>query len=125
MSTEKEAFISSEDRPHVGINPDTPIAELKVRDLHYLLTGVNVLGIASDFKILRDSGVFKDLHDKDLSDAVLKYIRDHQYLLYGTQPIFGPGPGPEFDQVVRALSGLAEQVSQLSKEVEALKKEQR
>lgn len=123
MSTEKEAFISSEDRPHVGINPDTPIAELKVRDLHYLLTGVNVLGIASDFKILRDSGVFKDLHDKDLSDGVRKYILD--YPPYATKPIFGTGPGPEFDRVVRALSGLTEQVSQLSKEVEALKKEQR
>lgn len=35
--TQKEAFVSSEERPNVQIDPETPIADLKVRDLKAIL----------------------------------------------------------------------------------------
>ena len=39
MAQEKEPFISSEERPAMGLNPDTPISQLRVRDLQTLLQG--------------------------------------------------------------------------------------
>ena len=39
MPEEKESFISQEERPVVRLHPDTPISELRVRDLQTLLRG--------------------------------------------------------------------------------------
>ena len=39
MTQDKESFISSEERPAVDLHPDTPISELRVRDLQTLLQG--------------------------------------------------------------------------------------
>ena len=37
MADQKEPFVPSADRPEVKIDPETPVSELKVRDLHAIL----------------------------------------------------------------------------------------
>ncbi len=90
MSTEKEAFISSEDRPHVGgINPDTTIAELKVRDLRELLAGVNPIETLPILKVT---------NDKHWIDTVSISKLAHD-LPIQTDPR-GIGPDPEINKLV-------------------------
>lgn len=144
---DREPFVSRSDRPEVAIKSDTPIGELRVRDLATLLGG---LGTGKDFWDGKDwqkddfdgpgnwKPLVKDLNDSkrwtkelkvekiekierfEIPDQI-KRIIDNLY----TIPQGGFGPDPRMEQVVEAISGLARQVSQLADQVAELQKQGR
>lgn len=146
MAQDKESFISSEERPAVGLKPDTPISELRVRDLQALLQAN--IGSKSKFnekneKIEGPRGKYegwKDESDKmklenEKNDYDYKiWKNDHDKIWYDQQ--FGGKPKQEnaiprfgdervspaaVDQLIQTISGLSEQVTQLTQEVQKLK----
>ena len=135
MTQEKEPFISSEQRPEVGLKPDTPISELRVRDLQTLLQGA----VRSKFGNIENKMFpeFKNSYgkpEKSESKNEWKELKDEKYeydkTYFGDKtkqeneiPRFGGetvSPAA-MDQLIRAVSGLHEQVAQLTQEVEKLK----
>jgi hypothetical protein len=134
MAQEKESFISSEERPAVGLKPDTPISELRVRDLQALLQGN--IGSKSKFnekneKLEGPRGKYegwKDELDKMKLENENEKIWYDQY--FGGKPKQEnaiPRSGGErvspaaIDQLIQTISGLSEQVTTLTQEVEKLK----
>ncbi len=162
MTQEKESFISSEERPEVGLKPDTPISELRVRDLQALLQGVNQnKGLASRWPEFKGPNLKPEKYEyknetkpewkdelKDLKYEKNEYknetkpewkdeLKDLKYeknevdiprnLVKPTNEI--PRFGGEtvspaaIDQLIRTVSGLSEQVTTLTQEVEKLKQQ--
>jgi hypothetical protein len=73
MSDEpKKPFVSPEDRPEVKLSADTPIGELRVRDL------MTILGTAasgkSPFEVGKTS--LKDFFDKDFPEVAKDFIKE-------------------------------------------------
>jgi hypothetical protein len=136
MAQEKESFISSEERPAVGLKPDTPISELRVRDLQALLQGN--IGSKSKFnekneKLEGPRGKYegwKDELDKMKLENENEKIWYDQY--FGGKPkqenaiprFGGERVSPAaMDQLIQTISGLSEQVTQLTQEVQKLKQQ--
>lgn len=140
MAQDKESFISSEERPAVGLKPDTPISELRVRDLHALLQGN--IGSKSKFnekneKIEGPRGKYEGWKD-ELDKMKLENEKiDQEYKIWYDQ-YFGGKPKQEnaiprfggervspaaMDQLIQTISGLSEQVTQLTQEVQKLKQQ--
>lgn len=139
MAQEKESFISSEQRPGVALNPDTPISELRVRDLQTLLqggtfekVGVNDTKMWPEFKgpnLKPEKYETKNerlewKYDKEKYEVDLvkpnKEIKENKEN-EGSQPggeIINPAA---IDQLIRTISGLSEQVTTLTQEVQKLK----
>jgi len=148
--TSKEPFVSEADRPEVTLKSDTPLTELRVRDLAYLLGRLG--GTRKDFwdgkswqkddfdgpvvvKDWKEDKEFKEYKeikeskekdkekekDKDKSEG-----KEFKIEKVESDGVFEPGtlrrPDPRLDQVVQALSGLTAQVAQLADQVEELKK---
>jgi hypothetical protein len=139
----REPYIGQADRPEVRISPDAPIGELRVRDLVAILG----LGTGKDFvdgkdwqKDSFDGGIkWWDKKDKDWKDKPEKFeknekiekpekpeIKELKLEKIESDGVFDPRrpprPDPRLDQVMRALAGLTEKVSQLADQVEELKK---
>lgn len=145
MAQDKESFISSEERPAVGFKPDTPISELRVRDLQTLLQGVTVSSIANrDLKSTRAGWPeFKDPNGKPekyeyIKEVISKNEKDEKSEIDIYKPnkdikdikdteTFQPGgervSPAAMDQLIRTISGLSEQVTQLTQEVQKLKQQ--
>lgn len=135
MAQEKESFISSEQRPEMGLKPDTPISELRVRDLQTLLHGA----FRSKFGNIENKmwPEFKNAYgkpEKSESKNEWKELKDEKYesdkTSFGDKPTKeneGSRPDGEtvspaaMDQLIRTISGLSEQVTSLTQEVEKLK----
>jgi hypothetical protein len=143
----RKPFVAQEDRPEVRIKLDTPINELRVRDLATILR----LGTNKDFwdgkdwqKDDFDGGIKwwkeKDKEkekdkDKDKEKEKEKEKREKPEIKevkaekVESDAVFTPGPyprpDPQLDQVMRALVGLTERVSQLADQVEELKKQRK
>ena len=144
--TSKEPFVSSDDRPEVRPKADTPIRELRVRDLAALLGQLGQTRkdfwdgkdwIKDDF----DGGGLKDKEIKEQKDKE-KVEKNEKFEKHekSEKPerkelkvektevdgVFDAGlrrsPDPRLDQVIQALAGLTERVSQLSDQVEELKR---
>jgi hypothetical protein len=142
--TSKQPFVSQADRPEVRLKSDTPLSELRVRDLASLLAQVG--GTRKDFWDGKDwqkddfDGPIttkpkdekekekekdkekekeKEKHEKlEKEQKVEKLELDGGVFQAGTLQ----GPDPRLDQVVQALSGLTVRVAQLADQVEELKK---
>ena len=133
----KKAFISQADRPEVRLKSDTPINQLRVRDLVTLL---GQLGTGKDFwdgkdwqkddfdgqnkpwKEGKEGKDGKDGKDKDHKEKrEIKELKAEKLELDG---VFEPlsSVDPRVEQVVRALSGLSAKVDQLADQAAALKK---
>jgi hypothetical protein len=148
----KQPFVSKEDRPGVKISLDTPLTELRVRELGA------ILGFLADKSEIFDGDKtsLKDFFDKDFPEVAKDWIKDiksdkleklekfekNEKLekrekfekpeikelkneKWEREPVFEPGiPGPDpmMQQVIQALAGLTKQVSQLANQVEELKK---
>ncbi|HEX8681212.1 MAG TPA: hypothetical protein VF707_02790 [Ardenticatenaceae bacterium] len=123
MQGDKEPFVSGDQRPKVGFDADTPISELRVRDLQTLFGGPG----GPQYKAMvsdtfhwkhRIKDYIKDYPDwhKQLKDVVDNYIPIPDFEI-------GPGPGPLMEQLVNQLSSLSEQVNKLSREVEAMRRQ--
>ena len=132
----REPFVAQEDRPEVRTKLDTPISELRVRDLAAILR----LGTRKDFwdgkdwqKDDFDGGIkwWKEKEkDKDKEKEKEKIekpeIKEVKAEKLETDGVFDPRaswPDPRLDQVIRSLAGLTAQVSQLADQVEQLKKQ--
>ena len=149
--TSKQPFVSQADRPALRLKSDTPLSELRVRDLATLLGQVGGTGkdfwdgkdwVKDDFdgpnKRWKESKEFKDKEkekDKDKEKEKekekreksekpeIKELKLEKLESDGVfEPAIPPGPDPRLDQVIQALSGLTVRVAQLSDQVEALKK---
>jgi|1185.fasta_scaffold60103_2 hypothetical protein len=146
--TSKEPFVSQADRPEVRLKSDTPVSELRVRDLVTLL---GQLGQSQkdfwdgkdwakdDFdgpgNKWKDDKEFKDKekekpekfekhekHEKP-EKSELKEFKSEKNEVDGVfEQAALTGPDPRLDQVIRALSGLTRRVAQLADQVEELKK---
>ena len=144
MPEEKEPFVASTDRPNVNLNPDAPISELRVRDLHALLQS------SAQFKNTMEKVSFPEKQFKELKFEKPEYVEKYLYYdkhfktemkleklehkdwkaeildksaVMDAQPLAqqqAAGPGG-IDQLVQTVSKLTEQVNQLSQQVEQLK----
>jgi hypothetical protein len=120
-SQRKQPFVGQQDRPEVGVNPDEPISNLRVRDLLTLLN----LGAKS---LVLDTQVPKS-HFKDVIDAPPKHFFKEAYDtkiqkeikdLADTYVIGGSNvPDPTLRQ---AIDALVKEVAQLREEVNRLKR---
>ena len=147
--TTKQPFVSQADRPALRLKSDTPLSELRVRDLATLFGQVG--GTGKDFwdgkdwqkddfdgpnKRWKESKEFKDKeNEKDKEKEKekekreksekpeIKELKLEKLESDGVfEPVIAPGPDPRLDQVIQALSGLTVRVAQLADQVEALKK---
>jgi hypothetical protein len=148
--TSKEPFVSEADRPEVTLKSDTPLTDLRVRDLAFLLGRLG--GTRKDFwdgkswqkddfdgpvvvkdwkedKEFKESKEIKESKEKDKEkekDKDKREIKEHKVEKLEVDGVFeaGPvrGPDPRLDQVVQALSGLTARVAQLADQVEELRK---
>jgi hypothetical protein len=147
----KQPFVSKEDRPEVKISLDTPLTELRVRELG------TILGFLADKSEIFDGDKtsLKDFFDKDFPEVAKDWLKDiksekiekpekekNEKLekrekfekseikeikaeKVERDGVFQPGipsPDPLLQQVIQALAGLTKQVSQLANQVEELKK---
>ncbi len=146
----KQPFVSQADRPEVRLKSDTPLTELRVRDLAYLLGQVG--GTGKDFwdgkdwqkddfdgplviKGWKEEKEFKDKEKEKDKDKEKEKEKEKLEKPEGKEQkvekleldgVFEAGtlrgPDPRLDQVVQALSGLTMRVAQLADQVEELKK---
>lgn len=139
MSDPKEPFVPSQDRPQVGIHPDTPVSELRVRDLAQMLQGASqaksVAAEATKNVVIEiPKNLIADLkpHWKDFIKEPIKEkfekIEKNEKIeidLVNTKSFDVPGPDPvitqPIDEVVKAVSSLSDQVSQLTRDMAELK----
>ena len=148
----KEPFVSQADRPEVQLKPETPLGELRVRDL------VTILGRMASKNIFEGSGdPLKDFFDKPFPEVVKDYAKEIKPEQVEKPPkfeknekveknekhekreikelkaeklehdaVFEPnrpvGPDPRMEQVIQAVAGLTKQVGQLADQVEELRK---
>lgn len=156
----KEPFVSAKDRPEVQISLDTPLTELRVRDLSAIL---GFVGSKSPFEAGKTS--LKDFFDKDFPEIAKDWLkeikiekaekpekpekfekneklekpekekieklekRENKDVKFeklendGTfDPGVMPGPDPRIEQIISAVAGLANRVSELTDQVEELRK---
>jgi hypothetical protein len=121
MSASNEPFIAKQDRPAVKLpNPDQPISELRVRDLQAILSG-------PIFKVRKDT--FKEFA-KDIKEwayekpPYIEYLVAKAAIETGPDPTINGDPGilAGMDQVIQAVGGLSQKVSDLSDQVAKLQK---
>src|SRR6476469_392968 len=116
-SGSKEPFVSKEDRPEVKLKPDTPLTELRVRDLAAILGAINT---KNPFEAGKTP--LKDFFDKDFPEQAQDFIKELKNEKLESEPIFDPNklpiPDPRLEQLIQAVAGLASQVSQLANQVE-------
>jgi hypothetical protein len=146
--TSRKPFVAQSDRPEVRIKLDAPLGELRVRDLAAILR----LGSQKDFwdgkdwlkddfdggiKWWKEKEKDKDKEkekDKDkekekrekIEKLEIKEVKAEKLENDGVfEPTPFPRPDPRIDEVIRALAGLTERVSQLADQVEELKKQRK
>ena len=137
----KKPFISQADRPEVRLKSETPLSDLRVRDL---VTILGQLGTRKDFwdgkdwqkddfdggikwKDVKEFKEAKEVKDKDKEKEVkekreIKELKIEKIEVDGVFEQEVPQLDPRIDQVIRAVSGITAKVDQLADQVEALKK---
>jgi hypothetical protein len=144
----KEPFVSAEDRPEVRINLDTPLSELRVRELSSILGS-----LIGKFPFEVGKTPIKDFFDKPFPEVVKDFIKESKPEIVDNPIKFEkpvkfekyekgeikeikaekierdgvfdpriPTPGPIMDQLIQSVAGLTKQVSQLANQVEELRK---
>ena len=157
----KEPFVSKEDRPEVKISLDTPLSELRVRELSSILG--QMIG-KNPFEVGKTP--IKDFFDKPFPEVVKDFVKEikpevaektfkyekpekfekhekfekpEKFEKYEKREIkelkaekieidqvFDPGrqigPDPRFEQLIEAVTGLSNQVTQLTNQMEELRK---
>lgn len=151
----KQPFVSRGDRPEVKIDLDTPVNELRVRDLGAIL---GFLGSKNpNFEVGKTS--IKDFFDKPFPEVVKDWLKELKHEKVEKPEKFEkpekpekyekneklekpekdtklekienretvatvglPGPYPMIEQIIQAVAGLTNQVSQLANQVEKLEK---
>jgi hypothetical protein len=124
----KKPFVSQEDRPEVKLDPDRPIAELRVRDLATILgDALTRKSLHKEFKNEKfELKEFKHEHKEFKNEKFEKNEKQEFDII--PKRVFEPGPDPTaggdpvINQVIQAVSGLAAQVSKLANQVAELEK---
>lgn len=139
MSDPKEPFVPRDDRPELSLDPEAPIAQLRVRDLHVILNS-SILKVIQDHKIIEKH--FK--HEKIEKFEKLEKFEKHEkfewekhhkpekleYEVFKNTPEGLPDPTNQIDpiarrgleQVISQVAGLSQQVGELAKQIEELQK---
>ena len=147
----KEPFVSAKDRPEVRINLDTPVSELRVRELSA------ILGFIIGKDPSEGSGdPLKDFFDKPFPEVVKDYLKEAKPEIVDKPPKHEKpdkyekiekrekpeikeskveklehdglierrfaAPDPRLDQLIQSVAGLTKQVSQLANQVDELRK---
>lgn len=114
----KEAFISQTDRPEVRLSQDTPITEMRVRDLAELLSHYHHHHHPHGkiYITLAEGGPKSWIKDSknELKDALGK----HEYAEVPVDRVF---PDPRLDRVIQVVSGLADEVTRITEQLRELK----
>jgi hypothetical protein len=145
----KEPFVSPEDRPEVRINLDTPLSELRVRELSSILG--SLIG-KNPFEVGKTP--LKDFFDKPFPETTKDFLKESKPEAFEKpfsfekpvkfekfekgeikeikaekverDGVFDPGksitPDPRLEQLIQSVAGLTKQVSQLANQVEELRK---
>ena len=108
MPKPKEPYVSSEDRPTLRVDLDTPLNELRVRDLRALL-GAG-LSYKTPHPKFEGHSPLKEFFDKPFPEVVGGVFSQAQ------------GGGAPIDELIRATTNLAQKVDQLSDRVAGLEK---
>jgi hypothetical protein len=108
MAKPKEPYVSSGDRPTLTVDLDTPLTELRVRDLRALL-GAGV-GNKTPHPKFEGHSPLKEFFDKPFPEVI--------------GPVFSqaPGGGAPIDQLIQTTTNLAKKVDQLADRVAGLEK---
>jgi chromosome segregation ATPase len=72
----KEPFVAGEERPEVRLNPDMPVAEMRVRDL------AELLGLQTSKSVAAEAGSLKKPEIKDFKFEKWEHkheLKDHKY----------------------------------------------
>ena len=128
---QNEPFVSAADRPQVGLHPDTPVSEMKVRDLQQLLggTGVTLKPIIHDTKGFKHEKWEHPKFEKFEKYEHLKWEK-HEKVEFDLVPkrVFETGPDPThgggdpIGPLISQISALQAHVQQLGQQIEELKK---
>ncbi len=141
----KKSFISKEDRPEVQITLDTPVSELRVRELSTILR--SMVGKNPNFenkthmkdffdKPFPEQNKDKEWKDKEVekppkekNEKIEKNekhekseIKEFKAEKIENDGIFETPRDPQVTKMVEAIAGLTKQVENLSDQVEELKK---
>ena len=134
---QKQPYVSQDDRPEVKLKPDTPVSELRVRDLVHIL-GVSLAksGLSKSEADNPATSLWHPLWKAGLSKSEadgpplgVKYFKEVKYEKWEIDerhydwPKVFPEPDPRVEHVIRALTGLTAQVNQLADQVAALQKQ--
>jgi hypothetical protein len=150
----REPFVSQGDRPEVRLDPDTPLSELRVRDLAAILGPMTTKN--PNFEVGKTP--LKDFFDKPFPEEAKDFIKEIKNEKFekpekfeknekfekreklekreikevknekfeigegGFEPGIPPGPDPRLDQVIQAVTGMNNQLSQLADQVEELQR---
>jgi hypothetical protein len=129
---QKQSFIASEDRPESRLNPDMPIAEMRVRDLGELVAGILTPIKHHKFELKHEPKELKYEHKHEHKyelfelkrlkiekyEKIEKFEHKYEKWEYDEIPVDfprlpGPEPDPRIDQLIEAVSQLREEVAAL------------
>jgi hypothetical protein len=111
----KQPFIPPADRPAVGVNPDTPLSELRVRDLAAILGPAPVKPVLPEILVSPTTTVGK---------GAAQWKAEIEALLQGAvafPPGGPPGPDPRISQAIEAVVTLTTTVERLADQVAQLR----
>ncbi|MEN3334056.1 MAG: hypothetical protein V7641_3421 [Blastocatellia bacterium] len=114
----RQPFVPQEDRPEVRLNLDTPLSELRIRDLRMLID-----------PSLHVSKILNSVAERNIAQIKL-LLKWEKLEIFELPPIdreWPPRfhPDPRLDQIIQAVSGLTNQVNQLGNQLEELQKKTR
>jgi hypothetical protein len=143
----KEPFVPREDRPAVRISLDTPLSELRVRELSAILGFMAAKN--PNFEVGKTP--LKDFFDKDFPEVAKDWLKEIKIekiekpekpekfeknekfekpekiekieaAEVAVDPRHVIGPDPRMEQIIQAVAGLTKQVARLANQVEELRK---
>jgi hypothetical protein len=113
--TSSEPFVSQQDRPN--LTADTPVSELRVRDLHQILSGATLNKFQKDIEKFQ-----KDFKEKDFKEVEHKHLKDIIDIIVKNAGQEGiPNPTNIGGDPVSQIGRLQTSIDQLTSEVAQLK----
>jgi len=127
-----EPFVSQQDRPNV--TADTPLSELRVRDLHQILAGTVAHKVVEKTHLDKIQKEFDKIHpdkfkdfkeiEKIVKDADNKHLKDSKDFVEVLKNVNEAPPDPTTQQIVdpaTQIGQLQTSINQLASEVAQIK----